>query len=85
MATHGWIPRSDRESAAELLSMAGVCMRICAQDLAVGDTVQLNDWQLHIVRVECEKAVAVVTAEFGFLINFGRNEFVTVHARAEAA
>jgi glycogen synthase len=59
-------------------------MRICARDLAVGDILQVNDWQLHIVRVECENAVAVVTAEFAFVIHFGQHEFVTVHARAEA-
>jgi hypothetical protein len=60
-------------------------MRIHARDLAVGDTLQVNDWHLHIIRIEREIAVAVLTAEFGFLLHFGQDEFVTVQARAVAA
>jgi hypothetical protein len=48
--------------------------------LAVGDILHLNDWQLHIIRIEHDKAVAVLTAEFGFLIHFAQDHFVTVQA-----
>jgi hypothetical protein len=60
-------------------------MRIHARDLAVGNILQVNDWQLHILRIERDNAVAVLTAEFGFLIHFGRDDFVTVQACAAAA
>ena len=60
-------------------------MRIPARDLTVGDTLQLNDWHLHIIRIERDKAVAVLTAEFGFLIHFAQDDVVTVQARAAAA
>jgi glycogen synthase len=60
-------------------------MRIRARELVVGDIVQVNDWQLHITGIECYDAVAVQTAEFGFLIHFGRDDTVTVQAGTAAA
>ncbi len=60
-------------------------MRIHARDLAVGNILQVNDWHLHILRIERDNAVAVLTAEFGFLIHFGQDDFVTVQACAAAA
>jgi hypothetical protein len=60
-------------------------MRIHARDLAAGDILQVNDWQLHIVRIERDNAVAVLTAELGFLIHFCQDDVVTVHACAAAA
>jgi hypothetical protein len=53
--------------------------------LAVGDILHVNDWHLHIVRIDVENAVAVLTAEFGFLIHFGQDDVVDVQARSEAA
>jgi hypothetical protein len=60
-------------------------MRIQARDVAVGDILQINDWQLHIVRIERDNSVAVLTAELGFLIHFGQDDIVTVQASAAAA
>ncbi len=60
-------------------------MRVHARDLAVGDILQVNDWQLHIVWIERDNAVAVLTAEFDFLIHFCQDDAVTVQAGAAAA
>lgn len=60
-------------------------MRVHARDLAVGDILHINDRLLHITRIDRDAAVAVLTAELGFLIHFGRDDVVTVRARAEAA
>ena len=60
-------------------------MRIHARDLAVGDTVLVNDWRLHIIRIERDDAVAVRTIEFGFLIHFRQDDFVTVQRCVAAA
>lgn len=60
-------------------------MRIHARDIAVGDILQINDWQLHIVRIERDNAIAVLTAEFRFLIHLGQDDLLTVQARAAAA
>jgi hypothetical protein len=53
-------------------------MRIHAQDLAIGDVLRLNDWRLHVTAVEHDRATAVLTAEFGFLLHFTRDESVDV-------
>lgn len=60
-------------------------MRIPARDLAVGDVLHVNDWYLHVVKIECDRAMAVLTVEFDFLIHFGQEDVVTVQARAAAA
>ena len=60
-------------------------MRIPAYDLAVGDVLQINDWQLHVINIERDQAVAVLTAEFDFLIHFAPEDIVHVQARAQAA
>jgi hypothetical protein len=60
-------------------------MRIPARDLAVGDVLHLNDWRLHVIRIERDQAIAVLTAEFAFLIHFKREDLLTVQARADAA
>jgi hypothetical protein len=60
-------------------------MRIRAEDLAVGDMLVLHDWNLHIIEVERGRAVSVLTAEFGFLLHFLRNEAVDVHERLAVA
>ena len=60
-------------------------MSIHAQDLAVGDILSLNDWTLHVIAVERERAVAVLTAEFDFLLFFLRDEILNVHTPLEAA
>jgi hypothetical protein len=60
-------------------------MRIHAQDLAVGDILALNDWTMHVIGVERDRAVAVLTAEFDFLIHFPSDEAVNVQARSETA
>ncbi len=60
-------------------------MRIPARDLAVGDLLYVNDWHLHVLRIERDQAVAVLTAEFAFLIHFAQDDVVTVQARADAA
>ena len=60
-------------------------VRIPARDLAVGDVLQINDWQLHVINIERDQAMAVLTAEFDFLIHFAPEDIVQVHARAQAA
>lgn len=60
-------------------------MWVHARDLAVGDILELNDWLLHVTWVDRDAAVAVLTAELGFLIHFDREDVVTVQARAAAA
>jgi hypothetical protein len=57
-------------------------MRIHAQDLATGDILNLHDWQLHVTGVDRDRAVAVRTAEFDFLIHFLSDELVDVTASA---
>lgn len=53
-------------------------MRVPANDLRVGDVLQLNDWQLHVVAVEFEAGAAVRTTEFDFLLHLKRDESVNV-------
>jgi hypothetical protein len=60
-------------------------MRIHARDLAAGDILALNDWRLHVLAVEHERAVGVRTAEFDFLIHFLTDDIVNVRAAAKAA
>jgi hypothetical protein len=60
-------------------------MQVRARDLAVGDVVELNDWSLHVIAVECERAVAVMTTELGFVIHFTSDEVVEVRAPLLAA
>ena len=60
-------------------------MRIPAHDLAVGDVLHVNDWHLHVVGIDRDRAVAVFTSELGFLIHFAPEDVVTVQARTDAA
>ena len=60
-------------------------MRITARDLTVGDVLHVNDWHLHVIKIERDQAVAVLTAEFAFLIHFALEGLVDVQARAQAA
>jgi hypothetical protein len=60
-------------------------MRIRAQDLAVGEILAINDWNLHVIGVERDSAVAVLTAEFDFLIHFLPDEVVNIRTTLEAA
>ena len=60
-------------------------MRIPARDLAIGDVLQINDWQLHVINIERDQGMAVLTAEFDFLIHFAPEDIVQVHARGQAA
>jgi hypothetical protein len=60
-------------------------MRIPAQDLRVGDVLLVNDWRLHVIGVERELAIAVLTVEFGFLLHFTGDDVVDVLQHALAA
>jgi hypothetical protein len=60
-------------------------MKIRAQDLALGDILELNDWNLHVVAVERDRAVAILTEEFDFLIHFPRDTAVSIKATPAAA
>lgn len=62
----------------------GPARRICARDLVVGNILHVNDWTLHVTRIERERGVAVLTAEFGFLMHFALDDVVTVQLRAAA-
>ena len=60
-------------------------MRIPARDLVVGAVLDINDWHLHVINIERDQGVAVLTAGFAFLIHFAHEDLVTVQARADAA
>jgi hypothetical protein len=60
-------------------------MRIPARDLVVGDVLAINDWHLHVIHIERDQAMAVLTAEFAFLIHLAHEDFVSVQPRADAA
>ncbi|HEY3090185.1 MAG TPA: hypothetical protein VGJ59_19210 [Jatrophihabitantaceae bacterium] len=60
-------------------------MRIPARDLAVGDVLHINDWRLRVIHIERDQAMAVLTAEFTFLIHFAYEDLLTVQVRADAA
>jgi hypothetical protein len=60
-------------------------MKIRAQDLQAGDVVALHDWNLHVINVERDLAVGVLTSEFDFLIHFLRDELVSVRKPDPAA
>jgi len=60
-------------------------VRIFARDIAVGDVLLVNDWHLLVIKIERDRATAVLTAEFAFLIHFAQQDQVTVQARADAA
>jgi hypothetical protein len=53
-------------------------MRIPARQLAIGDTLRVSDWHLHVIAVEREIGTAVLTAEFNFLLHFTRDDTVDV-------
>jgi hypothetical protein len=53
-------------------------MKIPARELTVGDVLRLNDWQMHVIAVEHDLGTAVLTAEFGFLLHFTRDETVDI-------
>ena len=59
-------------------------MKIPARQLAIGDTLCINDWQLHVIAVECEIGTAVLTAEFDFLLHFTRDDTVDVVTSSDA-
>ena len=60
-------------------------MRIPARDLVVGDVLDINDWHLHVINIERDQGMAVLTAEFAFLIHFTQQDLVIVQARTDAA
>jgi hypothetical protein len=60
-------------------------MEIRAQDLRADDVIALHDWSLHVIHVEHDLAVAVLTVEFDFLLHFSRDELVSVRKRVPAA
>lgn len=53
-------------------------MNIRAHNLAAGDVLAMHDWKLHVLRVERDRSVAVVTAEFPFPLHFPPNDVVNV-------
>ena len=57
-------------------------MWIPARELLVGDAVRVHDWCLHVVAVDYDPEAAVLTAEFAFLLHFGRHEAVEVEHRS---
>jgi hypothetical protein len=60
-------------------------MKVRAQDLRADDVIALHDWTLHVIHVERDLAVAVLTAEFDFSLHFLRDELVNVLKRVPAA
>jgi hypothetical protein len=60
-------------------------MKVRAQDLRADDVIALHDWTLHVIHVERQLAVAVLTAEFDFSLHFLRDELVNVLKRVPAA
>jgi hypothetical protein len=60
-------------------------VKIRVEDLQAGDVLVLIDWNLHVISVESDGAVAVFTAEFDSPIHFLRDERVNVEMRVGAA
>jgi hypothetical protein len=50
-----------RRISRSVCEVEGRLMQVQARDLTAGDVVELNDWSLHVIAVECEQAVAVMT------------------------
>lgn len=76
---------ADAATTAVSLPAQEFPVRIPARDLAAGDVLHINDWQLHVINIELDQAIGVLTAEFDFLIHFAPEDIVQVHARAQAA
>jgi hypothetical protein len=53
-------------------------MMIPARQLAIGDLLRVNDWHLHVIAVEREIGIAVLTAEFNFHLHFGGDDMVDI-------
>ncbi len=53
-------------------------MKIRAGNLTPGDVLQLNDWRLHILKVEQDVGIAVLTSELDFLLHFTRHDVVNI-------
>ncbi|HEY3715722.1 MAG TPA: hypothetical protein VGL39_14450 [Jatrophihabitantaceae bacterium] len=60
-------------------------MRIPARHLVVGDVLRINDWRLHVVAVEHDRATAVLTSEFEFLLHYTRDDSVDVVGAVQQA
>lgn len=56
-------------------------MRIPVRALRAGDVIRLNDWKLHVVVVDHDRATAVLTAEFDFLLHFTQYDSVELIER----
>jgi hypothetical protein len=59
----------------------GVTIKIKPGDLDVGAVLAVHDRHLHVRGVDRDRAVAVRTAEFSFLIHFLRDEVVNAELR----
>ena len=59
-------------------------MMISARQLAIGDTLRVNDWQLRVIAVERDIGIAVLTAEFNFFLHFSPDDRVDVITRSGA-
>jgi hypothetical protein len=53
-------------------------MMIPARQLAIGDILRVNDWHLHVIAVEREIGIAVLTAEFDFPLHFSGDDMVDI-------
>jgi hypothetical protein len=53
-------------------------MMIPARQLAIGDLLRVNDWHLHVIAVEREIGIAVLTTEFNFPLHFGGDDMVDI-------
>jgi hypothetical protein len=53
-------------------------MNMSASELSAGDVFRINDWQLHVIAVERDVGIAVLTEEFGFLLHFARADVLDV-------
>jgi hypothetical protein len=56
-------------------------MRLLANELRVGDAIQLNDWELHVARIQSGLRISVTTAEFDFALHFMAEDRLNVVRR----
>lgn len=53
-------------------------------EVEAGDILKVNDWKLHVRKVDHENATAVVVAEFNFILHLDNDRVYTVEVDDES-
>jgi hypothetical protein len=78
------VPCAAHATAERVPGAQEASKKIPARNLAVGDIVHINHWRLHVIQIERDQAMAVLTAEFAFLIHFAYEDLLTVQTPVDA-